>query len=141
VTRRERFFTHVDVRGEDECWEWHGSRLPSGYGHCWTGTGFTTAHRFAYLLTHEVDLERTDEIHHTCRNRACVNPAHLVLESRDEHRRNHHRKERCPKGHLYTDENTTWISWGKKRPVRRCRTCARERMQERRDQAKAAKAM
>lgn len=28
----ERFWSKVDRRGDDDCWEWTASRFPEGYG-------------------------------------------------------------------------------------------------------------
>lgn len=60
----------------DGCWEWQGARSASGYGVArWQGRD-RPAHRIAYEFVHgPVPLEL--EMDHLCRNRGCVNPAHL----------------------------------------------------------------
>lgn len=67
-----RFWSRVDVRGPDECWEWTGSRLPRGYGTFGRGA---YAHRTSYEMAHGPlgDLHAL----HSCDNPPCVNPAHL----------------------------------------------------------------
>lgn len=71
-----RFWSRVDKRGE--CWEWVRGKFPSGYGAFWIHGRQEYAHRLAYFSStgqHPGPLE----VRHTCDNRACVRPDHLVL--------------------------------------------------------------
>ena len=43
---------------------------------------------------------------------------------------------RCPNGHLYTDETTSWVKNGRREIVRRCLVCDRERKKRYREAAK-----
>jgi hypothetical protein len=84
----------------DGCWEWHGTRRPTGYGILRVVVpGATTAgppiqaHRFVWEIMHGPIPGRIDgepvHLDHTCRNRACVRPDHLepVPESENLSRR------------------------------------------------------
>jgi hypothetical protein len=65
------------------CWIWLGARLKTGYGRCNVslpggGVIATTAHRAAWMAFRRGEHYGLD-VHHTCGNRSCVNPAHLEL--------------------------------------------------------------
>jgi hypothetical protein len=72
-----RFWSYVDIRGEDVCWEWTGGRnlkpnLPYGRFKFF-GVEYK-AHRIAFFLTHGVDAQVA---RHTCDNPPCCNPYHI----------------------------------------------------------------
>jgi hypothetical protein len=69
-----RFWSKVDRTGD--CWKWTAGLTGSGYGRFrWDG-GEVAAHRFAYELLVGAIPDGL-QIDHLCRNRACVNPAHM----------------------------------------------------------------
>lgn len=70
----ERF--NSKVRITSTCHEWTGYCDPNGYGRFRTQGVVTYAHRFAYEL-HNGPVPDGLHVDHLCRNRKCVNPAHL----------------------------------------------------------------
>lgn len=128
-TDMERFMSKVDTSGD--CWEWvAGIDVGTGYGRFhWRGQpGW--AHRVSYEL-HVGPIPDGLQIDHLCRNRACVNPAHLQpVPPRVNMLRSMApsaitvRTNRCKRGHEFTPENTYL------RPDnghRQCRECIRLR--------------
>lgn len=71
-----RFWTRVDVKGEDECWPWNHSRDPHGYGVFSLSSRNRPASRVAYLLAHG-PIPDGHRINHHCDNPPCCNPKHL----------------------------------------------------------------
>src|SRR5262245_53898071 len=76
----ERFWSHVDIRGPDECWPWKAHVNPNRYGYFMLETGRAVrAHKMAYTLTNG-PVPPGKVLRHRCvGNRICCNPAHLRL--------------------------------------------------------------
>ena len=72
-----RFWSYVDKKGDDECWEWTRSKSKSGYGYFLFRKVMLT-HRLAYECAHGEGSAKGKIIRHTCDNPPCCNPKHLV---------------------------------------------------------------
>ncbi len=92
----EVFWSRVDKRGDDECWLWTRGKSEDGYGRVAFRGKITNAHRVAYILTHNVQLERTVHVCHSCDNPPCCNSKHLWLGSAKDNGADRHRKGRSP---------------------------------------------
>ena len=79
-TLNERFWSKVNKREEDECWEWMGAKISTGYGHFHLNGKNTkiSAHRLMYILTYG-NIIGNLIVRHKCDNHGCVNPNHLIL--------------------------------------------------------------
>lgn len=81
----ERFWAKVDKSGE--CWNWTAYKMPNGYGQFSFLRRVRLAHRVAYEFAYGAPPSGMD-VDHKCRNRGCVNPAHLQAVSRSLNNQN-----------------------------------------------------
>lgn len=132
----QRFWEKVDRSGGPEaCWPWTAYIARTGYGMFTVEAGWvTTAHRIAWELTRD-PVPPGRQLDHLCRNRSCVNPAHLEpVSSRENTMRGlshvvaRANQEVCLRGHPLSGEN---VYVHPRRGTRHCRECARERRRER----------
>lgn len=92
----DRFWSKVEVRGPDDCWNWTACKV-RGYGVLWHDGNNKRAPRLAYFLAHG-EIPSDQVILHSCDNPACVNPAHLSLGTSPENTADRHRKGRDVRG-------------------------------------------
>lgn len=82
----ERFLAKAIIPSDvlSGCWEWRAAKAGGGYGRfAPDGRRQVQAHRFAYEIVCGAIPDGLD-LDHLCRNRGCVNPAHLEPVTRQE---------------------------------------------------------
>jgi len=82
------FWKKVDIKGEDECWNWTASLKGDGYGQFKLNGTMKGAHCCSLFLAHAVQpLNKPLTLHLCAGNRKCVNPNHLYYGDQPDNER------------------------------------------------------
>lgn len=127
--RKTEVLFWIKVAKTRRCWTWTAAQAGGGYGKFQVKRKAVYAHRFAYELA-KGKIPRGLQIDHLCRNRLCVNPAHLeAVTCRENLLRGEgltalrSKQRSCIRGHKFTKSNTRVRANG----TRKCRLCHNER--------------
>lgn len=74
-----RFWSRVEVRKRNQCWPWRYGSTKDGYGEYRIGdSSGDVSSRVAYRIA-TGPIPNGMVVRHTCDNRLCCNPSHLVI--------------------------------------------------------------
>jgi HNH endonuclease len=128
------FFSRVEKT--DTCWLWRGQITWNGYGLFNSNPLRKVAHRWLWEAWFG-DVPKGLQLDHLCRVRNCVNPAHLEPVTQQENIKRgisgfigglrNSSKTQCPKGHPYSEDNTSVYIKANGRTNRRCKACHRDK--------------
>lgn len=134
-----RFHEKVDIRTQDECWQWLGASRSAGGGMISYLGKPRSAARISWLLVFGFEPPEDLDLCHSCDNPTCVNPNHLWIGTRSDNMKDSREKGRlkmpcergypnscsmqthCKHGHPFDKSNTSL----RRHNGRRCRTCNR----------------
>ena len=78
----KNFFKKINVLSNG-CWGWGGYRKPNG--EAWTNIEkFIPARNIMWNLCYERGIPKCKTVYHMCKNKSCINPDHLGVESKHE---------------------------------------------------------
>lgn len=136
----ERLMSHISK--SNDCWLWLGKPANTGYGQIGFGKRSERVTRNAHRVVYELlvgEVPEGKQLDHLCRNRMCVNPAHLEPVTQKENLlrgdtipAKNAVKTHCNRGHEFTDKNT--YRYGSNQ--RMCRACAHVRKKQYRQKQK-----
>lgn len=116
------------VRTPDGCLTWQRAKSSRGYGDLWANGRLQRAHRVAWELANgSIPADLT--VDHLCRTKACVDPTHMEIVTREENSRRgsvNTGKTHCRHGHELAGDNLYLKPAG----GRACRTCKRRLTKE-----------
>jgi len=106
MTLAQRFWSKVDPAPSECCWEWTACKFPLGYGQFKLNYRNLSAHRVAYTLA-KSEIPDDLIVRHTCDNRLCCNPDHLILGTHTDNMADRQERNRQAKGEQHSKSKLT----------------------------------
>lgn len=97
--RKEKFWSLVDIKNNNECWKWKGYRIKDRkehYGRSRCNGKFMLVHRMAWMLHNKKDIPKGMFVLHYCDNPPCCNPNHLRLGTQQDNMNDMKKRGRSP---------------------------------------------
>jgi hypothetical protein len=94
MSTEEHFWSLVDIKSEDECWNYKLPKDSKGYGYLKFLGKQTRAHRVAWKLHNGVEVPKGKSILHHCDNPSCCNPSHLYCGTNSDNMNDMYKRKR-----------------------------------------------
>lgn len=111
-TDKTRFLAKFKQGSPDECWEWKGAKITSGYGLAWAERKKITAHRLSYQIF-KGEIPKSLCVCHACDNPLCVNPNHLWLGTHKDNMQDCFKKGKLNKSNKSKNKGQKCFFWDK----------------------------
>ncbi len=134
-----------EYRGRTRCWKWFPQEVDEHKQRVVVDGRPVLVHRHAYEVLRQQGrelhgpLKKNQPLVRTCDEPRCISPYHHMpalsqraiaengkwtgIKPNDPRGAHNRKKDKCPYGHAFTEENTAWTGDGR----RHCKACARER--------------
>jgi HNH endonuclease len=96
------------VKVSDTCWEWDAALYSNGYGHFIISGKDHLAHKVSFQLFGN-SIPEGLVLRHTCDNRKCVRPDHLIPGTHSENLRDCVERGRLNPGRLFGESNAASV--------------------------------
>ncbi len=98
----KNFWEKIDIKGDDDCWEWTAYKNKNGYGTLNINKKTYMSHRISWIIENG-EIQKDNSYHgmcvcHKCDNPGCQNPKHLFLGTHKDNMDDKVNKNRQGKG-------------------------------------------
>lgn len=102
---RESFLKNLpenfDLTNKEDCFIWQGTQRRNGYGKITWGGKHYVPHKISYLIFNGL-IKPNQVVRHTCDNKFCINPNHLIIGTQSDNiidcvKRNRHHNQKLTK--------------------------------------------
>jgi hypothetical protein len=94
-TNKERFWSKIEIKGPNDCWNWKALLTDSGHGRFRIEDKLFQAHRVAWKLVNG-SIPKGMQILHKCDNPSCCNPDHLYCGTHTDNMRDRNTRHPVP---------------------------------------------
>lgn len=107
---KTRFWSKVAILSNNECWNWLAGETRGGYGKFYLNGKTLVSSRVAFEISNNITVPKGAFVMHTCNNRRCVNPAHLISGTHQQNMSYMVACGRCSNGNQIGNRNSAKLT-------------------------------